>query len=123
MSNAISLNLQMSVRDGQLNDARDLMNDMVAATREEPGTQNYEWFLSEDGKTCHINERYTDSGAEIGTIGSTAINLQSGHSSSRARHRDASRPAPKSTIVSPVRRRSLAAETSALLRDVRLGLL
>ncbi len=72
MSNTISWNLQMSVRDGKLNDARDLMNEMVTTTRQESGTQNYEWFLSEDGKSCHINERYADSGAvmvHLGTFG------------------------------------------------------
>lgn len=65
MSSTISWNLQMSVREGHLNDARALMSEMVAATREEPGAQGYEWFLSEDGKTCHINERYADSEAVI----------------------------------------------------------
>ena len=73
MSNAISWNLQASVREGQLNDARKLMNDMVAATRQESGARNYEWFLSEDGKTCHLNERYADSAAvmiHLGNFGS-----------------------------------------------------
>ncbi len=73
MSNTISWNLQMSVRDGLLDDARDLMNEMVATTRQEAGAQSYEWFLSEDGKTCHINERYADSAAvmvHIGNFGS-----------------------------------------------------
>lgn len=65
MSSTISWNLQMSVREGHLNDARELMNEMVAATREEPGAQGYEWFLSADGKSCHINERYADSEAVI----------------------------------------------------------
>ena len=32
----------MSVREGRLNDARDLMSEMVAGTRQEPGTQGYE---------------------------------------------------------------------------------
>ena len=63
MENTVSWNLQMTVRDGHLDDARELMNEMVSATLEEPGTQGYEWFLSEDGKTCHINERYADSDA------------------------------------------------------------
>ncbi len=75
MSNTISWNLQMSVRDGQLNDARDLMNEMVAATRQEPGTQNYEWFLSEDGKSCHVNERYADSGAAMVHLGNFGTNF------------------------------------------------
>jgi quinol monooxygenase YgiN len=63
MSNTISWNLQMSVRESRLNDARDLMSEMVAGTEQEPGTEGYEWFLSRDGKTCHINERYADSEA------------------------------------------------------------
>ena len=63
MSNTISWNLQMSVRESRLNDARDLMSEMVAGTEQKPGTEGYEWFLSRDGKTCHINERYADSEA------------------------------------------------------------
>lgn len=65
MSSTISWNLQMSVREGHLNDARELMSEMVVATREESGAQGYEWFLSADGKSCHINERYADSEAVI----------------------------------------------------------
>lgn len=65
MSSTISWNLQMSVREGRLDDARELMSEMVASTREESGAQGYEWLLSEDGKTCHINERYSDSEAVI----------------------------------------------------------
>ncbi len=59
----------MSVRDGRLDEARDLMNEMVVATRQEPGTENYEWFLSESGETCHINERFTDSEAVMDHLG------------------------------------------------------
>ena len=70
MPNKISWNVQMSVREGQLDDARDLMNEMVAATQDEPVTLGYEWFLSEDGRTCHINERYADSEAAMVHLGS-----------------------------------------------------
>ena len=65
MSSTISWNLQMSVRENRLNDARELMSEMVAGTKEEPGAEGYEWFLSADGKTCHINERYADSSAVV----------------------------------------------------------
>lgn len=73
MANTVSWNLQLTIRDGQLDDARALMNEMVSATLEEPGTKSYEWFLSGDGKVCHINERYADSEAvmaHLGTFGS-----------------------------------------------------
>ena len=65
MSDTVSLNLQMSVREGQLSDARDLMPQMVEATRGEAGTLGYEWFLGGDGTVCHIQERYADSGAAV----------------------------------------------------------
>lgn len=65
MSRTVSWNLQLSVREGRLDAARTLMEEMVASTREESGALGYEWFISGDGKTCHINERYADSGAVL----------------------------------------------------------
>lgn len=69
MSNKISWNLQMTVRDGQLDDARKLVDEMASATLEEQGTQGYEWFLSGDGRNCHINEQYADSDAVMAHLG------------------------------------------------------
>jgi len=49
------------------------MTEMVSATlANEPGTLNYEWSTSADGKLCHIYERYVDSAAvmtHLGTFG------------------------------------------------------
>ncbi|WP_428605873.1 putative quinol monooxygenase [Sedimenticola sp.] len=75
MSNTISWNLQLSVREGRLEEARQLMSEMVAATREESGAEGYEWFLSADGTTCHINERYTDSDAVMVHLGNFGANF------------------------------------------------
>ena len=69
MSDTVSWNLQMSVREGQLGDARDLMPEMVEATRGEAGTLGYEWFLGGDGTVCHIYERYADSDAAVVHLG------------------------------------------------------
>lgn len=63
MTDVVSWNLQLSVRDESLDDFRSLMEEMVESTRSEPGARAYEWFISEDGSTCHIYERYADSGA------------------------------------------------------------
>lgn len=65
MSRSISWNLQLTVREGKLDDARSLMSEMVDSTRGESGARGYEWFLSDDGQTCHINERYADSEAAL----------------------------------------------------------
>jgi quinol monooxygenase YgiN len=73
MSDDVSWNLQLAVRDGGLDEARALMVEMIAATRDEAGALAYEWHFSADGTTCHINERYADSAAamaHLGTFGS-----------------------------------------------------
>ena len=69
MSDTVSWNLQMSVREGRLSDARELMPEMVESTRDEPGTLGYEWFLGSDGTVCHIYERYADSDAAMVHLG------------------------------------------------------
>lgn len=69
MSNAVSWNLHCSVQDGKLDESRALMAEMVEATRQEAGALGYEWFLSPDGATCHINERYADSAATLEHLG------------------------------------------------------
>ena len=76
MSKSVSWTLQMAVREGRLNDARDLVKEMVAATHEdEAGTEIYEYFLSPDGATCHIYERYVDSDAALVHLGNFGSNF------------------------------------------------
>jgi quinol monooxygenase YgiN len=58
--------LELDIRDGQFDAFTSLMSEMVDATQaSEPGTLNYEWFVSDDRKRCHIYERYTDSAAAL----------------------------------------------------------
>ncbi len=73
MSNTISWNLQLSVKDGQFDAARELMLEMVTATKDESGCLNYEWYLSSDGKHCHINESYADSSATMIHLGNFGV--------------------------------------------------
>lgn len=68
-SGPVSWNLQLAVRSGQLDALRALMAEMVEATAKEEGMQAYEWYLSEDGSTCHIYERYADSDATMVHLG------------------------------------------------------
>jgi quinol monooxygenase YgiN len=60
MSDRVSFVLELDVEPGKLDELRNVMQDMVALTRSEPGTLSYEWFLSDDGTACHIYERYAD---------------------------------------------------------------
>ena len=53
-------------RDGRDTDLDALMAEMVGATeRNEPGTLDYEWFLSEDRRRVHLFERYVNSQAAM----------------------------------------------------------
>jgi len=56
--------LELAVQPGRMNDLKSVMQDMVeAAGANEPGTLNYEWNVSDDGRICHIYVRYRDSAA------------------------------------------------------------
>ncbi len=65
MPNNISWNLQLTIHEGKTDEFRALAAEMAASVETEPGTLQYEWFIGEDGHTCHINERYVDSEAAI----------------------------------------------------------
>ena len=64
MSSNISWLLTLNVKEGQLENFKKLMSEMVDfVNQNEPDTSNYEWYLSDDEKTLHIYERYNDSAA------------------------------------------------------------
>ena len=73
MNNYVSWMLELEVQQGREGALRDLMPEMVNATKtNEAGTLDYEWSTSADGKQCHIFERYVDSAAvmtHLGTFG------------------------------------------------------
>jgi quinol monooxygenase YgiN len=55
---------ELSIRPGRLEAFKALVKELVQATQaRELGTLNYEYFISDDGTTCHIYERYADSAA------------------------------------------------------------
>lgn len=56
----------MEIAEGRGEELRALMEEMVASTREEAGTLDYEWHIGgEDGRTMHLFERYRDSEAAL----------------------------------------------------------
>ncbi len=75
MSDAVSWLLAVSVKEGQLEAFRSLMNEMVASTKDEPGALIYEWGVSEDGAKVDIYERYADSAATLAHFGSFGSNF------------------------------------------------
>lgn len=65
MENHVSWVIELAVKDGALDTFKELMEEMVAGTSEEPGTLGYEWYISADAGTIHIFEKYADSEAMV----------------------------------------------------------
>ena len=65
MSDQISWLLEVAILPGKLDDFRAVARDLIASTKPEPGTFDYEWNLNADHTVCHIFERYRDSDAMI----------------------------------------------------------
>ena len=57
---------EVTIRDGQLQNLKDLVAEMVARTEAgEPETLAYEWVVSEDGTRGQAHERYATSEAAL----------------------------------------------------------
>jgi quinol monooxygenase YgiN len=55
---------EVAINPGRLEDFKSLVSSMVEATQKnEAGTLNYEYAMSEDQQICHFYERYQDSNA------------------------------------------------------------
>jgi quinol monooxygenase YgiN len=65
MSDEVSWHVELAIKLGKLDDLRVLTDEMVAATRLEPGTLAYQRFVTEDGGFLHIYERYADPQAAL----------------------------------------------------------
>ncbi len=61
--------VEVSIKPGQLDNFKSLVEELVQSTRKEPNTLAYEWFLGEDNSICHIYERYADSAAVMTHLG------------------------------------------------------
>jgi len=65
MKDHVSWVIELAVKPGQLDAFKQLMEEMVEGTSSEPGTLNYEWYISEDENTIHLFEKYESSEAMI----------------------------------------------------------
>ncbi len=69
MTGSVSWVLELQVQEGRSDELRALMEDMVSNTHShEPGTLHYEWYMTADGRQCHLYERYADSAAALAHI-------------------------------------------------------
>ena len=68
MEDQVSWVIELAVKPGELEAFKALMEEMVAGTNVEPTTLGYEWFISDDGGTVHIYEKYADSEAMVSHV-------------------------------------------------------
>lgn len=61
----ISWQVELKVKPGKLEDFRRLTHEMTESTLSESGAIIFERFISPDGKTVYVNERYVDSDAAV----------------------------------------------------------
>jgi quinol monooxygenase YgiN len=55
---------EFAVREGNEEAMRDVGREMTVLVRAlEPGTLDYSWYFSDDGRTCHVYERMADEAA------------------------------------------------------------
>jgi quinol monooxygenase YgiN len=73
MSDEIYWVYEVAIRPGELENFRAVAADLIAATKSEAGTLNYEWTLNDDETVCHIYERYQNSAAALVHIGAFSI--------------------------------------------------
>ena len=57
------------IKSGQLDNFKELVEELVRSTQNEPDTLPYEWFISEDNRICRVYERYPDSAATMARLG------------------------------------------------------
>jgi len=66
MNENVSWIFELTIKEGQLENLKKIMLELVNATKEnEPGTMAYEWSISDDNAKCHIHERYVNSEATL----------------------------------------------------------
>ena len=63
LEKVVRLAVNATVNEGQLDAFKELAKAMTVGSEAEPGTLGYEWFFSEDGKTCRLLETYVDADA------------------------------------------------------------
>jgi quinol monooxygenase YgiN len=73
MSKRVLLNVGLTIHAGKLDAFQAVARTMVEATRKEPGTLGYEWYISRDGSRCHVIETYADSNALVAHLAGPAV--------------------------------------------------
>ncbi len=101
----VSYVLQMTINDGQLDKFKEMATGFVSQTEAgEAGTLGYNWWISEDGKYCLLEEKFESSEAMLVHLGNVGPVL------------------PDLMAVAPITRLEVYGAASAEAREVLAGL-
>jgi quinol monooxygenase YgiN len=57
--------IEVEILPGKLEEFRAVVRDLIASSKQEPGTLDYDWYFNADNTACHTYERYRNSAAVI----------------------------------------------------------
>jgi quinol monooxygenase YgiN len=67
---------ELTIGDGNLERFKELAQGVIDAVKTtEPDTQSYEWHITEDGKTCYVDEWYANTEAALAHLDGEAPRL------------------------------------------------
>jgi quinol monooxygenase YgiN len=73
MSGYIKTDVELTIKEGKIDDLKLIVDTLIKMTdANEPNTLAYEWYVSEDGKTCHLLETFKDSDAFMLHLGNAS---------------------------------------------------
>ena len=76
MSENVYWVFELAINPGRFEDLETLITAMIEATQKnEAGTLNYEWAISDDRQVCHVYERFQDSAAAMAHLESFGANF------------------------------------------------
>jgi quinol monooxygenase YgiN len=67
--------VDLSLREGKLDEFESIARSMIAITQNEPGARNYDWCFSTDHRRCRILETYVDSDAVLAHMTGDAVQV------------------------------------------------
>ena len=69
MNENIIWTVEGKIKEGQTQDMKNLMTEMLVLVNQEEGTLNYQWTLGEDNRSLQVYERYKDVQATFAHLG------------------------------------------------------
>jgi quinol monooxygenase YgiN len=65
MANVVRFTVDLTINAGEFDKFESIAQEMIAGSRKEPGTLEYDWHLSGDRRRCRLLEAYADADAVL----------------------------------------------------------